>query len=75
MCALAPAAQVRLALSWVSALLLPDASRIANRTFLLTTWLIEIRSAAVDADALAQWQRIVDALVVAGVSRLAPYSE
>jgi hypothetical protein len=73
--ALAPADQVRLALSWVSALVLPDASRIANRTFLLTTWLIDIRSAAVDADALAQWQRIVDALVVAGVTRLAPYSE
>ena len=37
--------------------------------------MIEIRSAAVDAHVLAEWQRIVDALVVAGVTRLAPYSE
>ena len=35
----------------------------------------EMRSAAVDADVLAGWQEVVDAMVVAGVTRLAPYSE
>ncbi|MCP5066214.1 MAG: hypothetical protein GY946_06560 [bacterium] len=72
---LAPADQVRLGLPWVAALVLPHPTRIANRTFLLSVWLIEVRSAAVDANALSEWQRVVDALVVAGVSRLAPYSE
>ena len=73
--ALASADQVRLGLNWVAALVLPDPSQIANRTFLLSSWLMEIRFAAVDAVSLAEWQRVVDALVVAGVSRLAPYSE
>ena len=53
---------------------LPDPNRVANRSFLLSSWLIENRS-TIDAGALPEWQRIVDALVVAGVSRLAPYSE
>jgi hypothetical protein len=70
-----PTDQVRLGLPWVAALVLPDPSRIANRTFLLSSWLIEIRSAAEEAGLLPDWQRVVDALVVAGVSRLAPYSE
>jgi hypothetical protein len=72
---LAPADEVRLGLLWVAALVLPDPNQVANRTFLLSSWLIESRSAAVDAGVLAQWQRVVDALVVAGASRLAPYSE
>ena len=72
---LAPADQVRLGLPWVAALVLPEPNRIANRTFLLSSWLIVTRSATVDAGALPEWQRVVDALVVAGVSRLAPYSE
>jgi hypothetical protein len=38
-------------------------------------WLVEIRQPAPDAGLLPDWQRIVDALVVAGVTRLAPYSE
>jgi len=62
-------------LPWIAKLALPAPDRVANRTFLLSSWLIEIRSAALDADLLADWQRIVDALVVAGVIRLAPYSE
>ena len=49
--------------------------RVANRTFLLSTWLIEIRQPASDIGLLSDWQRIVDALVAAGVARLAPYSE
>ena len=67
--------QVLIGLPWVASLVLPDPSRIANRTFLLSSWLIEIRQITVDAGVLAQWQRVVDALVVAGVSKLAAYSE
>lgn len=67
--------QVRTGLSWVAALVLADPDRVAGRSFLLSTWLIETRAAAADAGLLPDWQRVVDALVVAGVSRLAPYSE
>lgn len=62
-------------LPWIVSLVLADPGRIANRSFLLPSWLIEVRSAAVDANALAGWQRVVDSLVVACVSPLAPYSE
>jgi DNA-binding transcriptional ArsR family regulator len=72
---LAPEDQARLGIPWVARLVLADPSRVANRTYLLSSWLIEVRQAASDAGVLADWQRIVDALVVAGVSRLAPYSE
>jgi hypothetical protein len=67
--------QARAGLPWVEHLVLADPGRVANRTFLLSTWLIEIRQPASDADLLSDWQRVVDALVVAGVARLAPYSE
>ena len=68
-------AQVRVGLPWVAALVLPDPDQVANRTFLLSSWLIEAREAASDLGVLSDWQRVVDALVVAGASRLAPYSE
>ena len=67
--------QVSTGLPWVAKLVLADPARIADRTYLLPTWLIETRSAAVDAGLLASWQEVVDALVVAGVTRLAPCSE
>jgi DNA-binding transcriptional ArsR family regulator len=67
--------QARVGLPWIASLVLADAEGVANRTFLLSSWLIEIRQAASDPRLLATWQRIVDALVVAGVSRLASYSE
>jgi len=67
--------QVRVGLPWVTSLVLPDPGRVANHTFLLSSWLIEARQAASDLDLLSDWQRVVDALVVAGASRLAPYSE
>ena len=67
--------QVRPGLSWVATLVLVDPARIVGRTLLLTDWLVETRSAALDARLLANWQEVVDALVVAGVTRLAPYSE
>ncbi len=73
--ALAPEDQARVGIPWVARLVLADPSRVANRTYLLSSWLIEVRQASSDAGVLSDWQRIVDALVVVGVSRLAPYSE
>ena len=72
---LAPEDQARAGLPWVERLVLADPGRIAKRASLLSAWLIEIRQAAADLDLLPGWQRLVDALVVAGVARLAPYSE
>ena len=67
--------QVRTGVPWLTALVLADADGVARGSFLLPTWLIETRACATDAGLLPHWQRVVDALVVAGVSRLAPYSE
>ena len=72
---LGPDDQARLGLSWVEKLVAVNSGRIARGAFALTTWLIEMRSAAVDAGLSATWQRVVDDLVVAGAMRLAPYSE
>lgn len=67
--------QARVGLPWIARLVLASPGKVANRTFLLSTWLVEIRQPASDAGLLSDWQRVVDALVVAGVARLAPYSE
>ena len=72
---LPPEDQARTGLPWIARLVLASPGRVANRTFLLSTWLVEIRQPASDAGLLPDWQRVVDALVVAGVARLAPYSE
>ena len=72
---LGPDHQVRLGLPWIEKLVAAAPSRIAGGASALTTWLIEMRSVAVDAELSATWQRIVDDLVVTGVTRLAPYSE
>ena len=72
---LGPDHQVRLSLPWIEKLVAAAPIRIAGGASALTTWLIEIRSVAVDADLSATWQRVVDDLVVAGVTRLARYSE
>lgn len=67
--------QVRTGLPWVAGLALADTARVARGTYLLPQWLIDTRSAAVDASLEALWQEVVDALVVEGVGQLAPYSE
>ena len=67
--------QLRLGLPWVDKLVAANPDRIVDRTYMLKTWLIEMRSVAVEAGLLPTWQRVVDVLVVAGESRLAPYSE
>ena len=72
---LSPKEQVRVGLPWIRALVLPNPDRIAVGSFMISTWLIEKRSAAVDTNLVPDWQEVVDALVVAGVTRLAPYSD
>ena len=67
--------QVRTGLPWLAGLALADTARVARGTYLLPQWLIDTRSAAVDASLQTLWQEVVDALVVEGVGRLAPYSE
>ena len=67
--------QVRLALPWVVRFVERDPGRIARGSSMLPAWLIDVRCAAIAAGLMADWQRIVDALVVAGAARLAPYSE
>ena len=52
-----------------------DVDASARRSFLLTEWLISVRAAAEANGVLAPWQQLVDSLVVAGNSRLAPYSD
>ena len=72
---LPPDEQVRTGLPWLQALILRNPDRIAAGSFMIATWLIENRAAAADASLLPRWQEIVDALVVAGDSRLATYSD
>ena len=67
--------QARLGLPWMAELVLAKPRNIANRTYLLANWLIETRAAAAAVGLSDTWQQIVDALVVEGDSRLAPYSE
>ncbi len=71
---LPPEDQVRTGLSWVSKLVLADPAHAAGHSFVLPDWLIDRHTAAVEAGLSESWQEVVDALVVAGVTRLAPYS-
>lgn len=71
---LEPADQVQLGLNWLTTIVTGDAER-ASRSYLLSTWLVEMRPAAVDSGLLSVWQELVDILVVQGVSKLAPYSD
>ena len=71
-----PAAeQARIGVPWVARAVLADPGGAAGRCYSLTNWLVEIRTAAGEAGLSRDWQRTVDALVVAGDTRLAPYSE
>lgn len=67
--------QARVGLPWVAKLVFASPGNVSRGSFWLSEWLIETRSAAVSAGLSALWQQIVDALVVEGVTRLAPYSE
>ena len=73
---LGPDDQVRLGLPWVAKLVVADPTRIASGAYApLTAWLIEMQPVAANTGLLTTWQRVVDDLVVAGVTRLAPYSD
>ena len=72
---LKPQDQVRLGLPWLTTLVLESPGEIATRSFLLPEWLIEMRSPAESVNLSDQWQQVVDALVVEGVTRLARYSD
>ena len=67
--------RVRNGLPWVCRLVLASPGQVGRGSFLVSTWLMETRAAATEMGLLPDWQRVVDALVVAGVGRLAPYSE
>jgi hypothetical protein len=67
--------QATTGLAWVSSIVMADVDGVARGSYLLAEWLIELRAASENAATLGTWQDIVDALVVAGVARLAPYSE
>jgi hypothetical protein len=62
-------------LTWVVSAVMADIDSVARRSYLLAEWLIELRKSIRGRRTLRTWQEIVDALVVAGVSHLAPYSE
>ena len=66
--------QAHVGLPWVATLVLASPSHMAGGSFVLAEWLIETRAAAAKAGVSAQWQQVVDALVVEGVTQLAPYS-
>jgi hypothetical protein len=72
---LAAAEQARIGVPWVARAVLAYPGAVADRCYSLTNWLVEIRTAADEAGMSGDWQRTVDALVVAGDTRLAPYSE
>jgi predicted DNA binding CopG/RHH family protein len=67
--------QASTGLRWVRTLALDHVEHVVARSFALNSWLIETRSAAEHAGTLSDWQELVDALVVAGATELAPYSE
>ncbi len=67
--------QARTGLPWIAKLVLPNATSVAARALLLTDWLLDTRAAAVAVGRESLWQEVVDALVVAGVTRLAPHSQ
>lgn len=67
--------QVRLGVPWVRRAVLSNPQAAARQCYSLTRWLIDIRMVAEAVGASNDWQRTVDALVVAGEGRLAPYSE
>lgn len=72
---LEPEDQARIGIPWVATTLLTAPGDIANHSFLISSWLINVRSGALNVCLMPQWQQMVDALVEAGVARLAPYSE
>ena len=72
---LAPEEQVQKGIPWITTLVFADNFREASQAWLLSNWLIQMRPVAVRVNLLDGWQKVVDALVVAGDTSLAPYSD
>ena len=70
-----PEEQACLGVPWVAKVVGVDRNRVVHPTSKLENWLIGMQDPAVDAGVLPVWQKVVDVLVVAGSSRLAPYSD
>ncbi|WP_328509629.1 hypothetical protein OG981_19295 [Streptomyces mirabilis] len=66
--------QVRAGLPWLETLITPRPAAVAGRSWLLPTWLRDVRGHAHN-ELMQSWQRIVDALVVAGESRLSDLAD
>lgn len=66
--------QVTNGLRWITDLCIRDSRVVVSRSYTLNDWLKELRSHMEADDALARWQFLVDALVVAGNSELAEFS-
>jgi hypothetical protein len=69
------AQQVAFGLPRVATLVNGDINTVSRQSYLLTDWLTGIRTAADQGGVLPAWQALVDALVVAGNTALAPYSD
>jgi len=61
-------------LTWVSELCIQEGRVTVTRSTASNEWLKEVRIIAEEHGRLPQWQALVDALVVAGNTELAPYS-
>ncbi|RSZ61228.1 ATP-binding protein [Corynebacterium hylobatis] len=68
------AEQVARGLDWITELCSRNGQVVINQTWGSNDWLKEIRSTAEELDELHKWQKLVDAMVVAGNEDLAPYS-
>ncbi|MCD1573257.1 hypothetical protein [Agromyces mediolanus] len=67
--------QVELGLPWVEELVRADPASIAGRSYLLPEWLKGVRAAARPPVRKANWQRVVDQLLVAGDERVADLAD
>jgi hypothetical protein len=67
-------AHVAPGLKWVETLCLRDGRILISGTAMSDEWLISIRQIAEQQGYLERWQSLVDTMVVAGNSMLAPYS-
>jgi hypothetical protein len=67
--------QVRSGLPWVCISVFGDVDAVARGSYSISSWLTEVRDTADALGVLDDWQRVVDALVVAGDATLSAYSE
>lgn len=59
---------------WLTNVCVQDGKATVRQSFSSNSWLREIRQSADELGTLADWQRLVDMMVVAGNDDLAPYS-